>query len=57
MKNGEVVDRYCRNSLTKATVQDEQNILNQLTFREELDNEEIIDNDEWEENLENPINS
>jgi hypothetical protein len=39
MKDGEVIDRYCRNSLTKATAQDEQNILNQLSFREELDSD------------------
>ena len=52
MKDWEVIDRYCRNSLTKATAQDEQNILNQLTFREELeseDEEEIINNEEWED--------
>jgi hypothetical protein len=46
MKNGEVIDRYCRNSLTKATAQDEQNILNQLTFREELESEEDLDSEE-----------
>ncbi len=62
MKEGTVIDRYCRNSLTKATAQDEQNILNQLTFREELDNEEwIINNEEWEdelgEEIENPNNT
>ena len=51
MKNWGVVDRYCRNSLTKYTAQDEQNILNQLTFREDIDeNEEwITNNEEWEE--------
>ena len=44
MKDWNVIDRYCRNSLTKASAQDEQNILNQLIFREELDN-----NVEWNE--------
>lgn len=39
-----LVDRYCRNSLTKATAQDEENIKNQLTFREDLQQDE-----EWEE--------
>lgn len=38
-----VVDRYCRNSLTKATAQDEENIKNQLTFREDLQDEEWED--------------
>ena len=56
MKDGEVVDRYCRNSLTKATAQDEQNILNQLTFREDLYSEEEWESEEWEEQ-ENPNNT
>ena len=59
MKDWEIIDRYCRNSLTKATAQDEQNILNQLVFREELD--EWIDdewsNDEWDDEQENPNNT
>ena len=54
MKDGEVIDRYCRNSLTKATAQDEQNILNQLSFREELDSDIEWDEtpqggEDWEE--------
>lgn len=59
MKDGNVIDRYCRNSLTKATVQDEQNILNQLTFREELESEEELDEEEWNEpeNLDNTWNN
>jgi len=40
MKDWEVIDRYCRNSLTKATIQDEENIANQLTFWENLSSEE-----------------
>lgn len=56
MKNWEVVDRYCRNSLTKANSTDEQNIKNQLSFWEDLNdeewtNEEWIIDDEWNENL------
>lgn len=46
MKDWEVVDRYCRNSLTKATAQDEENIRNQLTFREDLYSEEW-ETEEW----------
>ena len=49
MKDGEVIDRYCRNSLTKATAQDEQNILNQLTFWEDLESEEVLDDEESQE--------
>ena len=56
MKDGEVIDRYCRNSLTKATAQDEQNIFNQLTFREELESEEELDEEERNE-PENPNNT
>jgi len=49
MKDWSVVDRYCRNSLTKATAQDEENIRNQLTFREDLYSEEWEEweNEEW----------
>ena len=56
MKDGEVIDRYCRNSLTKATAQDEENIWNQLTFREDLYSEEEWESEEWEEQ-ENPNNT
>ncbi len=40
MKDGDVVDRYCRNSMSKASEQDEQNIADQLSFR--IDEEETI---------------
>lgn len=56
MKDGNVIDRYCRNSLTKATAQDEQNILNQMTFWEELESEEELDDEESQEQ-ENPNNT
>ena len=56
MKDGEVIDRYCRNSLTKATAQDEQNILNQLTFWEDLESEEELGDEESQEQ-ENPNNT
>ena len=58
MKDWEVVDRYCRNSLTKASAQDEENIRNQLTFWEDLYSEEWED-EEWvfEDETENPSNT
>gem|GEM_PF-3118799 len=40
MHNDDVVDRYCRNSMSKASQKDEENIQNQLSFR--IDEEEII---------------
>ncbi len=49
MKNWEVIDRYCRNSLTKASVQDEENIKNQLKFWEDLNEENISDDEDIEE--------
>ncbi|HKL44353.1 MAG TPA: thermonuclease family protein, partial [Candidatus Absconditabacterales bacterium] len=38
-ETGDVVDRYCRNSMSKASEKDQQNILDQLSFR--VDEEEI----------------
>ncbi|HRX63536.1 MAG TPA: thermonuclease family protein [Candidatus Absconditabacterales bacterium] len=40
LHNDDVVDRYCRNSMSKASQKDEENIQNQLSFR--IDEEEII---------------
>lgn len=57
MKDWEVVDRYCRNSLTKATAQDEENIRNQLTFREDLYSEEWEDEEWMVDEIENPNNT
>jgi endonuclease YncB( thermonuclease family) len=44
LKDWDVVDRYCRGSMIKASEKDEQNILNQLKFRINED-EEIEDED------------
>ncbi|MCK9466834.1 MAG: thermonuclease family protein [Candidatus Absconditabacterales bacterium] len=48
IKDGNIIDRYCRNSMSKATEQDEENIKNQLDFR--IDNQ--LDGEEFEEDLE-----
>ncbi|HPC34247.1 MAG TPA: thermonuclease family protein, partial [Candidatus Absconditabacterales bacterium] len=41
IKDGEIVDRYCRNSMSKASETDEENIQNQLEFWIDIDEEEI----------------
>ncbi len=57
MKDWEVVDRYCRNSMIKASAQDEENIRNQLTFREDLYSEEWEDEEWTVDETENPNNT
>ena len=41
IKDWEIVDRYCRNSMSKASETDEENIQNQLEFWIDIDEEEI----------------
>ena len=50
LKEWRVVDRYCRNSLSKATSQDEENIKNQLEFWIDDDTDLDMD-DELEEEI------
>jgi len=49
----EMVDRYCRNSMSKASILDQENILNQLSFW--IDDSEVVDDSLLEEDPIDPI--
>lgn len=51
LKDGNVIDRYCRNSLSKANSKDEENIQNQLEFWIDEDFDENLEEDTLQEDL------
>lgn len=61
--NNKLVDRYCRNSMSKSSILDQQNILNQLSFRiDDTDQNDLPDDStnswsgsNWNDDISNPL--